>query len=81
MQSEHKTQIYLSNEEYRALSRRARLERRSMAAIVREALGAYLAERTPRTVWSGDPILGLVGVASGRTDDSASIDDVLYGRQ
>jgi hypothetical protein len=29
-------------------------------------------------VWSGDPILGLVGVARGRSDDSASIDAVLY---
>lgn len=79
MQSEHKTQIYLSEEQYRALSRRARLERRSMAAIVRDALGSYLAERTARTVWSGDPILGLAGALGGRRDDSASIDAVLYG--
>lgn len=78
MQSERKTQIYLSDAEYLGLKRRANSEGRSMASVVREAVATYLA--TARRASPGtDPLRGLEGVADGQPGDSASIDDVLYG--
>jgi hypothetical protein len=78
MQSDRKTQIYLSDEEYRGLKRRAGVEGRSMASVVREAVATYLTSARAGSRGT-DPLLGLGGVADGRRDDSASIDDVLYG--
>jgi len=78
MQSEHKTQIYLSTAEYRLLRRRAASEKRSMAAVIREALAAYLGS-APRGGWAGDSLASLPGIADGRPTDSADIDEVLYG--
>ena len=79
MQSEHKTQIYLSREQYRRLQRRARIEGCSMAALVRAAVERYLAEAAEPSSWAGDSLAVLAGACQGRPDDSASIDAVLYG--
>ena len=45
-----RTQIYLTKEQRRELDARGKRESRSLAALVREALDAYLAERTPEDV-------------------------------
>ena len=79
MQSEHKTQIYLSRQQHRRLVRRARLEGRSMAAVVRDAVDRYLHGVSVAASWQEDSLSTLAGVAEGRSDDSASVDDVLYG--
>jgi hypothetical protein len=78
MQSERKTQIYLSEVEYQGLKRRADVEGRSMASVVREAVAAYLSSTRKKSA-RPDSLLGLEGLAEGRRTDSASIDDVLYG--
>lgn len=78
MQSEHKTQIYLSSVQYKALRSAAAAEDRSMASIVRDAVDAYLEART-KARWQGDPIGRIVGLAEGGADDSDRIDDELYG--
>lgn len=79
MQSEHKTQIYLSRQQHRRLVRRARLEGRSMAAVVRDAVDRYLHDASVAGSWQNDSLSALAGMTEGRPDDSASIDDVLYG--
>lgn len=79
MQSEHKTQIYLSKQEYSALKRRARAERRPMAAVVREAVSHYLSRPLSSGGWDGDSIAGITALADGAASDSEQIDEVLYG--
>jgi hypothetical protein len=79
MQSEHKTQIYLSGQEHRALQQRARAERRSMAAIVREAVAEYLRRPIHGGAWGEDTITQIVGIGEGHPMDSELIDEVLYG--
>ena len=86
MQSERKTQIYLSEAEYRAVKRRASVEGRSMAGVIREAVAEYLTSapggrggRKGRR--APDPLLGIAGVADGASRDSTRIDEVLYGSQ
>jgi hypothetical protein len=85
MQSARKTQIYLSEAEYRAVGRRAAVERTSKAAVIREAVAAYLT--TPPGGRGGrgagrrpDPLLGIAGVADGSRRDSTRIDEILYGK-
>jgi predicted transcriptional regulator len=81
MQSEHKTQIYLSHRQHRALQELARVEGRSMAAIIRDAVARYMEQRTEARPWgSDDPIRGLVGSMEGSPADSSSVDAVLYDR-
>jgi len=59
-----------------ALEHQARRERTSKAALIRR----YLRERIePLPPIREDPIWGLVGMVEGRPDDSASVDDVVYG--
>jgi hypothetical protein len=81
MQSEHKTQIYLSKEQYRALRRRAQAEGRSMAAIVRGAVEEYLKRSPGRDAWQADPLGRIVAAGEGSPGDSTSIDELLYGRE
>jgi len=78
MQSEHKTQIYLSGEQYRALKRRARAEGRPMAAVVRAAVDKYLDMPAGAGAWRHDSLSRIVGIAEGNPKDSETIDDVLY---
>jgi hypothetical protein len=79
MQAEQKTQIYLSKVEHRALVRRARAEKRPMAAIIREAVSDYLKRPVAGGAWQTDPMAAIAAMADGHPNDSASIDDVLYG--
>ncbi len=45
-----RTQIYLTKEQRRRLDARGKREGKSLAALVREALDAYLVERSPEDV-------------------------------
>ena len=45
-----RTQVYLTREQRRKLDARGKREGKSLAALVREALDAYLAERKPEDV-------------------------------
>jgi len=59
-----------------ALGRQAALERTSKAALIRR----YVRERLlPLPPIEDDPLWEMVGMAEGAPDDSASIDDVVYG--
>lgn len=45
-----RTQIYLTKEQRRRLDARGKRESKSLAALVREALDAYLVERRPEDI-------------------------------
>jgi hypothetical protein len=61
---EHRTQIHLSQSDYRRALRYAEEHQLSLAGVVREALGEYLSAREgARAALAGpDPIDGLVGL-------------------
>ena len=61
-----KTLIYLEESQMRELRRRARASKRSMASVVRDAVGTYLARP------AGTPLDGFVGCAEGPPGDDAS---------
>jgi hypothetical protein len=59
-----------------ALARQARDEGTSKAALIRR----YVRERVkPLPPIREDPLWELVGMDEGHPDDSASVDDVVYG--
>ena len=69
-------QIMIEEDLDEALEHQARKERTSKAALIRR----YVRERIePLPPIHEDPIWGLVGMVEGRPDDSASVDDVVYG--
>lgn len=80
--SEKRTQIYFPLDLYRRIEERAQRESRSSAALIREAVGRYLAETDREAIdWAGDPVFGLAGIAdSGLGDLSKKHDRYLAKR-
>ena len=76
MASVKRLQIMIEEDLDAALGRQAATEGVSKAALIRR----YVRERLrPLPPLEEDPLWGLVGMIEGRPDDSASIDDVVYG--
>ena len=59
-----------------ALERKAREEGTSKAALVRQYVGDRL---RPLPQLEDDPLLNFMGSVEGGEDDSASIDEIVYG--
>jgi len=76
-----RTQIYLSEEQYRLLKQRARLLGRSVAELIRTAVAQYLERSASQDVLSpDDPIFDIVGRGESDTSDlSVGHDRYLYG--
>jgi len=71
----HRTTIFIEPELLRQARRRAREEGKSFAAVVREALAAYVAG-APR---SGTRLPSVAGrFASGKRDTSERVDELLW---
>lgn len=68
-------QIMIEEDLDAALGRQAAEENVSKAALIRR----YVRERMVPFALEEDPLWGLVGLYEGSPDDSASIDDVVYG--
>ncbi len=69
-------QIMIEEDLDSALERQAAAERTSKAALIRR----YVRERLrPLPPIEEDPLWGLFGMVEGAADDSASVDDVVYG--
>lgn len=79
--SEVRTQIYLTYEQHRLLKRRARLENKMMAQIIRQAIEQYLGiDDEGKHLRKDDPIWKLAGICrSGVRDGSIHHDHYLYG--
>jgi hypothetical protein len=70
-------QIVIDEELDEALAHQARTENVSKSALIRRYVGAQL---TPLPPLEQDPLWAFVGGSEGAPGDSASIDDVVYGR-
>jgi hypothetical protein len=73
----HRTQIYLTKEQYQYLRRQAEKKKASIAEIVRELID----ERLPKEKdYEDNPLftIGTDGFSMGRTQGSAEHDDYLY---
>ena len=76
--AEKRTQVYFPEKLYRDVQKRAKAEAKSVAAVVREAVRKYLAEK--EVDWENDPIFKLVGIMkTGTTDLSENHDHYIYG--
>ncbi len=76
--AEKRTQVYFPEKLYRDVQKRAKAETKSVAAVVREAVRKYLAEK--EIDWDNDPILKLVGIMkTGAMDLSDNHDYYIYG--
>ncbi len=74
-----RTQIYIDEDLDAALRSAAFFEGRSAAALIRDAIRAYL-EHSPPAPDDDDPILALAGKFSGGPPDAAeNHDKYLYG--
>jgi len=61
-----------------ALARQAAEEGVSKAALIRRYVGERLRPLPPL---DDDPLWEIVGMVKGRPEDSASVDDLLYGQR
>jgi hypothetical protein len=71
-----RTQIYLDEDLDRRLRAAARAEGRSAAALIRDAVRAYLARKRVPTA---DPFLEIAGAFAGPPDGAEEHDRYLYG--
>ncbi len=69
-------QIYIPEAMDAALSAEAVRSRRSKADLIREYVGERLPDHHPERNGLDD----LIGMFEGSSEDSASVDDVVYGR-
>ena len=77
-------QIYLTEDLERRLAVAAKQQRKSEAALIREALADKLSARTPRTPTAGEALLRLAELGKKLNiqlpaDASGRHDDYLYG--
>jgi len=78
--SEIRAQIYLPKVLFGNLKKHARQGKKSVAQVIREAIGAFLEERArPAVQWTKDPITRSIGTAKGDPDLSENHDQYLYG--
>jgi len=70
-----RTQISVDEELYERAKRVAKRRGISLAELCRRGLEAVLADERPDKPW-----MEFAGAVDGDPDDSASIDDVVYGR-
>lgn len=75
----HRTQIYLTNEQYQYLQRQAERKRSSIAGIIRELID----ERLPNdSDYNDNPLFSLSNdhLQMGMKNGSRQHDDYIYGR-
>jgi hypothetical protein len=78
-----RTQVYLTEEQYRAVQLTAKLEGKKAAEVIREAVTTGL-QANQRPTSTGDALLGLAALGRklnlrAEPEFSSKIDDYLYG--
>jgi len=76
----HRTQVYLEDSQYQLLRSLARRNGKTLAAVLREILDAYL--HAPAGAAGQDPFRRVIGIGKG--DGSAvaeNYEDYLYGEE
>lgn len=79
--SEVRAGMYFSKELYEEIQKEAQKEEVSISEFVRESVIERLARKRKHINWDKDPILDLVGIASGPSDASENHDKYIYGRK
>ena len=76
----HRTMIYIGDDDYRLLIKKAKLSGRRMSELVREAIQHYLDQVVKRTPWESDPLWKMAGMAKAdeSNQDSLDHDKILY---
>src|SRR3989304_3299397 len=75
----HRTQVFLDDDQYRALRTLARRTGKSMGALIREMIGAHF--RVPRPAGK-DPFDEVIGIGRGDGAPVAeNVSDYLYGER
>ncbi len=78
--AEKRTQIYLPLDLFGSLRKEARLEKKSIAQVIREAIAIYLDQRKIQKIdWEKDPFTKIVGQGEADPDLAAHHDKYLYG--
>ncbi len=78
--SEKRTQIYLPYTLFGDLRKEARLEKKSIAQTIREAIQIYLEERKVQKMdWKNDSLNRIVGRGKADKDLAANHDRYIYG--
>jgi spermidine synthase len=76
----HRTQVYLEDNQYELLRSLARRKGKSLAAVLRDILDAYL--KAPTGTAHSDPFRRVIGLGEG---DGAAVaenyEDYLYGEE
>jgi hypothetical protein len=76
----HRTQIYLEQNQYELLRARARREGKSLAAVIRDSVDAYIGGPVAKA--ARDPLQRVIGIGKG---DGAAVaenyEDFLYGEK
>ena len=77
----HRTMIYIDDQDYQVLKKKASLGGNSLSELIREAIHHYLDKVTKRPSWQKDPVWNLGGQGSALEDnqDSLEHDKILYG--
>ena len=78
--SEIRTQIYMTKEMFADLKKQARHQKKSLAELVRTAIGSYLEDQRVSDIdWKNDPITRSLGSVVADADLSTNHDKYLYG--
>jgi hypothetical protein len=76
----HRTQVYLEESQYELLRSLARRKGRSLAAVLRDILDAYL--QAPARATRQDPFRRVIGIGKGDGSRVAeNYEDYLYGEE
>ena len=74
----HRTQIYLEQGQYELLRARARREGKSLAAVIRDSVDAYIGGAAAKA--APDPLQRVIGIGKGDGMAVAeNYEDFLYG--
>ena len=75
----HRTQVYLGEDQILRLKLEAQKERLPMAALIRNAIDAFLKARAKSVHWDHDPLTQAIGkIKLSVTDASVAHDSYLY---
>lgn len=80
MNSLHRSQVYIGEDQMRLLKLEARKENLSVSELIRESIQSFLTKKSKAVDWDNDPLTKAIGMIKlDVTDASANHDFYLYG--
>lgn len=82
MNSLHRSQVYIGEDQIRLLKLEARKENLSVSELIREAIQSFLNKKSKAINWDNDPLTKAIGkFHSDVKDASTNHDFYLYGKK